>query len=305
MPGISKNSSASEQELLTTAGIVSKFNTVAIKIDLGTSLQSLSDTVMLETYSIVYSNGQPGVEDPQGREGWYYTNNPVPVGQLRKINWYFYDGTGVNSISVNNLSAYAVVTLDSIVSRPFFSMYTRPKGAGDIIPTFAHASRVFTVPGDQVTAGGKYLIYVGHRPCVFDELPKIELQPHTIVGNWVGTDIVNTIAFSTDSGASVGQVQLLAEVLGTFSDGYELQYGLRTTNRINASKDALLRALEFTQPLMYEIKNNSTGEIHAIVEASNFSAEFLQAQIRSIGSNQTGYNFQNAVVTVGSSMTVA
>jgi hypothetical protein len=255
---------------------------------------------MLETYSQVYANGQPGVEDPQGREGWYYTNE----NSGDKINWYFYDGTGVNSISVNNLSAYAVVTLDSIVSRPYFAMYTRPKGAGDIIPTFAHASRVFTVPS-PVTAGGKYLIYVGHRPCVFDELPKIELTPHTIVGNWLETDIVNTIAFSTETGASVGQVQLLAEVLGSFSDGYELQYGLRTTNRINASKDALLRALEFTQPLMYEIKNNSTGEIHAIVEASNFSAEFLQAQIRSIGSNQTGYNFQNAVVTVGSSLTVA
>lgn len=64
------------------------------------------------------------------------------------------------------------------------------------------------------------------------------------------------------------------------------------------------RILEFIQPLVYEIKNDSSGEIHAIVDASNFSAEFLQSQIRSIGSNQTGYNFQNAVVTMDSSLTV-
>jgi hypothetical protein len=300
---ITKNIDASIKERLSTTGVVSKYNSVAIKIDLGTSLQSISNNVLLEDYAIVYADARPGVEDSQGREGWYFTND-VSSFPINKINWYFYDGTSENTVAVKDFSAYAVVTLDSVVSRPFFAMYTRPKGVGDIIPGFAHASRVFTLPSSNVQAGGKYVLYVGHRPCVFDDLPKIQLQITTTNGNWLEDDIVNTISFSTDSGAGLNTVKLLVEVLGVSGDIYSNQFGLRIRSKINASNEALVRALEFVQPLMYHIKNDSTGEIHAIVEASNFDAQALQRQIRSIGTAEGGYNFSNAVVVQGSTLTV-
>lgn len=297
---ISKNSEASVQERLSTTGIVSKNNCVAVKVDLGTSLQSSSENVYFEDNAASYADADPGVQDPQGRSGWYYTNeNPGD-----KINWYFYDGTSTNTVPVNQLDVYAVVTVDSVESLPFLATYTRPTGTDDIFPGFAHASQVYVVPSSEVEAGGKYVFYVGNKPCGFDDLPKVELQPENTRGDWSETDIVMTTSFHTNSAADPGDVQILVEVLAVSSESFSQEIGLRIRSSQDASNDAIAKALEFMQPLMYDIKDNYTGEIHAILNESGFDAESLQNQIRSIGNSLTGYDFSNAVVTTGSLLTV-
>ena len=74
----------------------------------------------------------------------------------------------------------------------------------------------------------------------------------------------------------------------------------------DATREAVERALQFIQPLMYEIQNAGNGLIFAVVDGSQFDAAALQAQLRGIGTdNVNGYNFSSATVTAGSNITVS
>lgn len=80
---------------------------------------------------------------------------------------------------------------------------------------------------------------------------------------------------------------------------------LRTED--DATREAVERALQFIQPLVYHVKNDDSGQIHAVVDSATFDAAALQAQIRAIGSvtDPTTYSFGSATVTLGTSLTVA
>jgi hypothetical protein len=176
---------------------------------------------VFEDTASVYSDGRPGSIDPAvpTRNGWYFRN--ALAGQ--KINWYFFDGS-VNNITVQNFSAYAVVTLDSTVSKPYLAVYTKPTGSGDFAPWFK-SSKVFLMSSGVV--GTKYLIYFGQDPQVHLDLPRIELTPGFTNGSFGNSEEILTIAFSTSSGAAVNSVKLLTESLGinatTFKQEYELE----------------------------------------------------------------------------------
>jgi hypothetical protein len=74
----------------------------------------------------------------------------------------------------------------------------------------------------------------------------------------------------------------------------------------DATREAVERALQFIQPLVYHVKNDTSGEIHAVVDSATFDAASLQAQIRGIGTDDVnGYSFASATVTLGTSLTVA
>lgn len=160
--------------------------------------------------SNVLANGgaSPGLEDPNNRSGWYFKNDSAG----KKVNWYFFDGQSYD-LNLSDFSAYAVVTLDSVTSRPFLALYSKPTGSGDIIPGFARSSRVYTWPAGSVV-GTKYLIYFGQNPNVHLDLPRVQLTPGTIRGTFAPTEKVNTVSLSSDSGASVNNVQFVAENLG-------------------------------------------------------------------------------------------
>jgi hypothetical protein len=163
----------------------------------------------------IYANGQPGVEDALLRSGWYYEN--LVSGQ--KINWYFFDGnplspTFMADIEVQNFAAYAVVTFDSIASRPFLSVYTLPTGTNDIIPGFAHSSFAYSQYPITPDIGRKYLIHIGEAPAIHPELPRIQLGLSVGLGDQAPTEKVLAAALSSDSGASVGNVKFVAEHVG-------------------------------------------------------------------------------------------
>ena len=99
------------------------------------------------------------------------------------------------------------------------------------------------------------------------------------------------------TGSLVSNHNLSAVLIDTGAD-------LRTED--DATREAVERALQFIQPLMYEIQNAGNGLIFAVVDGSQFDAAALQAQLRGIGTdNVNGYNFSSATVTAGSNITVS
>jgi hypothetical protein len=166
------------------------------------------ETHLLNTNALVFSNGAPGILDPNDRSGWYFKNDSAG----KKINWYFFDGQAVN-VALGNFSAYAIVTLDSVTSRPFLVLYSMPTGSGDAVPGFYKSSRVFTWPAGAV-AGTKYLIYFGQNPTVHAELPRVQLVAGTTNGSFASSERVFSVALHSDSGSSVNNVQFIVETLG-------------------------------------------------------------------------------------------
>jgi len=75
----------------------------------------------------------------------------------------------------------------------------------------------------------------------------------------------------------------------------------------DATREAVERALGFIQPLAYFIPSNTSGEIHAIVDGSQFDAAALQTQLQEIGSltDPTTYDFSSATVTEGTGIVIS
>lgn len=164
---------------------------------------------LLNTNPSVYANGASGSVDPiSARDGWYFKNTSPGL----KINWYFFDGT-TYSIPVSDMSAFAIIELDSTVSRPWLSVLTKPTGSGDFFPGFFKSSKVYNWPAGSLT-GVKYLIYFGENPVIFPELTRVQLTEGTIQGSFLPTEEVFTVVLHSDSGATTGQVEFVAEKLG-------------------------------------------------------------------------------------------
>ena len=74
----------------------------------------------------------------------------------------------------------------------------------------------------------------------------------------------------------------------------------------DAPSEAVERALQIIQPLVYLIPSNTSGQIHCIVDGSQFDSAALQAQLRFVGTDTVNsYDFSGATVTVGTSFVVS
>ena len=114
------------------------------------------------------------------------------------------------------------------------------------------------------------------------------------------------MAQSKGNGAGVGDF-----VTGTLIEKHNIKAILVDTggdlrSEDDATREAVERALQFIQPLMYEVQDAGNGIIFAIVDGSQFDAAALQGQIRGIGTdNVNSYNFASATVTAGSNIVVS
>jgi len=251
-----------------------------------------------ENNAQAYADGQPGVEDPSGqlRDGWYYTN--TSAGQ--KINWYYFDGINNATVTLGNLSAYAVMTFDSLSSMPILSVYTKPTGSSDVMPSFAHSRVSYAASSTGLVTGKKYLVYFGENPTVHPELPRVQLAKSATssAGSQSATEEVLTVSFGSNSGASVNSVKFMTESLGIWSSNYKHEVELRIrhasqlslsseiTNRIadvNAEEtramaaeaaEATLRASEDTR-ILSESKAYTDAE-----KARALAAETAEAALR-------------------------
>jgi len=187
------------------------------------------DLQAYNTYAPIYADGEAGILDPvtptNPRAGWYFKNT---AGSPQKINWYFFDGTVV-SCQLQNFSAFAVMTFDSVAEIPIMVFYTFPTGSGDIIPTFAHSRVVYSAPAvPSPVVGTKYLVYFGQDPEIFPYLPRIELTYNAVQsgGDQGATELVSTAAFSSDSSAGANNVQWMVENLGINTPSFKAFFKL-------------------------------------------------------------------------------
>lgn len=208
-----------------------------------TSVQGAGDT-LFEDDSAVYADGTAGIEDPNGRDGWYYKS----AGSPEKVNWYFFDGSQTQ-VTVGQLeSLYAVATVDSASTDTFhLAYYTIPLGDGNDAGSWYRSRQVF-VPVEPFQRGEKALFWVKNQPdaSVYPNLPRVQMQPTTVAGSSVGlnadSEFLLTTVFSTNSAAEAGTVELVANKLGIESSVYNKEYTLEIRGEFTLSgiKESLL-----------------------------------------------------------------
>lgn len=82
--------------------------------------------------------------------------------------------------------------------------------------------------------------------------------------------------------------------------------GASLTSEDDAPSEAVERALQIIQPLVYWMPSNTSGQIHCVVDGSQFDEVALETQLQAVGTdNVNGYSFASAAVTVGTSFVVA
>lgn len=211
--------------------------------------------IVYENNIQVYADGQPPTEDASLRPGWYYQN--LSSGQ--KINWYFFDGINHANIQKQNFSAYAVVTFDSLTSKPFFGLYTVPTGTNDTMPGFAHSKYTYSVYSSQPILGVKYLLYIGQDPSIHPELPRINLGISSSQGDQSPVERVHTVSLGTDSGASANNVKVMVEHLGVNSPSFKANAELRVRPASLTKLSALTTRVNTVENLSFEKQSFTLG----------------------------------------------
>jgi hypothetical protein len=183
----------------------------------------------------IWGSSQPPMQDPLTnpygqkylRDGWYYAN---VFGQ--NIAWYFFDGATQATITKANFSCYAVMTLDVLTAKPILGVYSFPTGSGDILPGFAHSRWSYQISVANLatmTAGKKYLLYVGEDPSAHPELTHIPLTYSASAsgGSQLDTEIISTSSLISDGTEPTGDVKWMVESLGVWSPSYKHELALR------------------------------------------------------------------------------
>jgi hypothetical protein len=235
---------------------------------------------LLNTNTQVYANGASGSQNPvSSRNGWYFINDTAG----EKINWYFFDGT-TYSITAADISAFAVVELDSTTSRPWLSVLTKPTGTGDFFPGFFKSSQIYNWPLGSTT-GVKYLIYFGQDPNILPELPRVQLTPGTTQGSFLSTEEVFTVVLHSDSGASVNDVQFVVEKLGINTPSVK---GIITLEIEEPTTTTSTTTLAPSENLLncYVYYNNSTG-----TDKSLLTHNFYFYENWVVSSTYSGYSY--------------
>ena len=82
--------------------------------------------------------------------------------------------------------------------------------------------------------------------------------------------------------------------------------GASLTSEDDPPSEAVERALQIIQPLAYYLPSNTSGQIHCIIDGSQFDEVALERQLQAVGTDTVnGYDFSGAAVTVGTTIVVA
>jgi len=228
---------------------------MAVEYDLTNRLDDIDHnletpkTVLFENASSVIADGAAPLQDPDYRDGWFYTNE---AGE--KINWYFFDGNAVlGSTLLGFTTFYSVITLTASNSQgdaPFISVYSKPTGSGDG-GSWYKSRWTFIVPAG-LTVGKKYLFCAAtnlNRPAadpqVHPELERVwlDVDPYSSTGPMDDTEPLLTTALSSNSGSAAGAVNFLAESVGYWNESrdayhqYPLRFRKPTVSEIESSFD--------------------------------------------------------------------
>ena len=251
-----------------------------------------------ETYSSVYGANKQGIEDPSAliRDGWYYANV-----NGEKINWSFYDGLAYPSVSLQDLSGYVIMTLDSISSLPSIVVDTFPTGTGDAVASTAHTRRTYTItsPG-SITIGTKYLFYFGNDPAANPELPRIALTLSSVLGDNNSAELVRTCSLTTSSGAATNSVKLTAQVLAIYAANYKHELVLR----IRKVTEAQLTVISGQISGLNSTVNSLSGDVTTLsgdLSTLTTTVNNLSSTVATQGTTIT--NLSNTVSSQGTAIT--
>jgi len=203
------------------------------RLDVMDIIDNTEQLTVFENSAATYADGFAGSQDPSHREGWYFKN----AAQGQKVNWYFFDGQTEN-ISLGNFSCYAIVTFDSLVSKPHLAFYTVPGASGNAASWYR--SRLVYTPAGTPVAGKKYLMYVGQDPKVHPELPRLQMEKQfNSAGPQANDERVLTAVLGSDSGTSANNCQFVAEAIGVYSPSIKRKISLKIRKLSQASFEAL------------------------------------------------------------------
>jgi hypothetical protein len=258
-----------------------------------TALQGAED-VLFEDDASVYADGTAPIEDPTGRDGWYYKS----AGSPDKVNWYFFDGSQTQ-VTVGQLdSMYAVATVDSSSTDTFhLAYYTMPLGDGNDAGSWYRSRQVF-VPVEPFQRGEKALFWVKNQPdaSVYPNLPRVQMQPTTVAGSSVGSnadsELLLTTVFGTNSAAEANTVELVANKLGINSSVYNKEYTLEIRGEFTLAgiKQSLLEESIERQNADSVIQENIDVEkarIDSILDASQADKDSFKEIVDLINSVDT------------------
>lgn len=180
-------------------------------------------TVLLNTNTAIFADGEAGLPDPNDGPGWYYRNT---IGN--KINWYFYGGANATGYQLSSFDGwYAVIEIRATGSYPYLTVYTEPTGSGDYS---WFKSRINYV--DETTtaalAPGLYLFHTAGLDVtgIYDGLTRVSLPVGAnSVGTQAGTENLWLMALSTSSNLPAGTNEFVvreqAVVIGGVTTNYQ------------------------------------------------------------------------------------
>jgi len=150
--------------------------------------------------------------------GWYFINSVA----LRKIDWFFAPDYAMTVGDVLGVYLnYLNITTTSNDNLPFFSIYTKPTGSGDVIPGFAHSVATY-IANFTPTAATPYCSFMnisGTQPEPFPyghQLGSMILSPvaPNPKGDYLPTEEVLAISVGTNSTSPVNQVNFIMSKVG-------------------------------------------------------------------------------------------
>jgi len=215
------------------------------------SLYPLTVTDMKQEVFAISSHAQvfPDEQPPTYCEpgGWKFTNT-----EAGKINWYFVAQDNTQHKTLEDYSGfYAQVKLDSIVSLPFFNVYTKPKGDGTDASSWYGSRRTYVFPSDHgVQPGEDVLMYFGaDLPATYPDMKHVQLvlDPGSSNGSDDPSQEFLFIAFSTNSGAVLNGVNICAKAF-IYGDGKHTHIQLYSEPPPPSTMDLLITTTPGTWP---------------------------------------------------------
>lgn len=258
-----------------------------------TSLEGAED-VLFEDNAGVYADGTAAVEDPTGRDGWYYQS----AGSPEKINWYFHDGQ-TNPVTVGQWERlYTVATVDSLSNDSFhLAYYTAPLGDGQDAGSW-YRSRIVYVPSNGFERGVKTLFYMGQEPdaSVYPDLPRVQMVVTSVPSSNTSlnedTEVILTAVLGTNSAANADTVKILVNKLGFNSSVYNKEYSLEIRGEFTLAgvKQSILEESIARQNADGQLQDNidiEKARIDAILNASEADKDSFAEIVSLINSVDT------------------
>lgn len=180
-------------------------------------------TVLLNTNTAIFADGETGTPDPNEGPGWYYKNTAG-----NKINWYFYGGANATDYQLGSFDGwYAVIEIRKSGSYPWLTVYTQPTGSGD---ASWYKSRINYVDENTTQAlnPGLYLFHTSglNVTGIYSGLTRVSLPVGAnSVGTQASTENLWLMALSTSSNLPAGTNEFVvreqAVVLGGITTNYQ------------------------------------------------------------------------------------